>query len=178
MCLCICLSVDLRAPALLYFCTCLFSDLSVRLSVSFPSQGFFRTSSSRSRSSSSSGGAHYCYCSILAILAQASRRSASIPRLASPRVMRAFLQKASGEARDPSSVAQHADTFSSIAAVNRWLSVQGAACNTPDFQKLRAAVSVLRKTPNPRREEVSPLCSLPKLALEGSYSVYLRNRAV
>ena len=79
--------------------------------------------------------------------------------------MRAFLQKASGEERDPaensgpSSVAQHADTFSSIAAVNRWLSVQGAACNTPDFQKLRAAVSVLRKTPNPRQEEVSLLCS-------------------
>ena len=87
-------------------------------------------------------------------------------------VMRAFLRTSSGEARDPassvehpaentvpSSVEQPAETFSSIAAVNRWLTVQGAACNTPDFQKLRAAVSVLTKTPNPRQEEVSPLCS-------------------
>ena len=86
--------------------------------------------------------------------------------------MRAFLRTSSGEARDPSSSVEHhaekrvpssveqpAETFSSIAAVNRWLTVQGAACNTPDFQKLRAAVSVLTKTPNPRREEVSPLCS-------------------
>ena len=74
--------------------------------------------------------------------------------------MRAFLRTSSGEARDPaSSVEQPAETFSSIAAVNRWLTVQGAACNTPDFQKLRAAVSVLTKKPNPRREEVSPLCS-------------------
>ena len=86
--------------------------------------------------------------------------------------MRAFLRTSSGEARDPassvehpaenivpSSVEQPAETFSSIAAVNRWLTVQGAACNTPDFQKLRAAVSVLTKTPNPRQEEVSPLCS-------------------
>ena len=104
-------------------------------------------------------GACIVYACMCACTYSASRRSASIPRLASPRVMRAFLQKASGEARDPSSVAQHADTFSSIAAVNRWLSVQGAACNTPDFRKLRAAVSVLTKTPNPRREEVSPLCS-------------------
>ena len=74
--------------------------------------------------------------------------------------MRAFLRTSSGEARDPaSSVEQPAETFSSIAAVNRWLTVQGAACNTPDFQKLRAAASVLTKTPNPRQEEVSPLCS-------------------
>ena len=88
------------------------------------------------------------------------------------RAMRAFLRTSSGEARDPassvehpaensvpSSVEQPAETFSSIAAVNRWLTVQGAACNTPDFQKLRAAVSVLTKTPNPRQEEVCPLCS-------------------
>ena len=86
--------------------------------------------------------------------------------------MRAFIRTSSGEARDPassveqpaentvpSSVEQPAETFSSIAAVNRWLTVQGAACNTPDFQKLRAAASVLTKTPNPRRGEVSPLCS-------------------
>ena len=86
--------------------------------------------------------------------------------------MRAYLRTSTGEARDPassveqpaentvpSSVEQPAETFSSIAAVNRWLTAQGAACNTPDFRKLRAAVSVLTKTPNPRREEVSPLCS-------------------
>ena len=86
--------------------------------------------------------------------------------------MRAFLRTSSGEARDPassveqpaentvpSSVEQPAETFSSIAAVNRWLTAQGAACNTPDFRKLRAAVSVLTKTPNPRQEEVCPLCS-------------------
>ena len=86
--------------------------------------------------------------------------------------MRAFLRTSSGEARDPassveppaensapSSGEQPAETFTSIAAVNRWLTVQGAACNTPDFQKLRAAVSVLTKTPNPRQEEVLPLCS-------------------
>ena len=72
--------------------------------------------------------------------------------------MRAFVRTSSGEARDPaSSVEQPAETFSSIAAVNRWLTVQGAACNTPDFQKLRAAVSVLTKTGKPRKEEVSPL---------------------
>ena len=86
--------------------------------------------------------------------------------------MRAFLRTSSGEARDPassveqpaentvpSSVEQPAETFSSIAAVNRWLTVQGAACNPPGFQTLRTAVSVLTKTPNPRREEVSPLWS-------------------
>eukprot|EP00959_Pyramimonas_sp_CCMP1952_P248951 5204123-Pyramimonas_sp.AAC.1 len=86
--------------------------------------------------------------------------------------MRAFSRTSSGEARDPassvahpaqhnvpSSVEQPAETFSSIAAVNRCFTVQGAACNAPDFQKLRAAVSVLAKTPDPRQEEVSPLCS-------------------
>ena len=86
--------------------------------------------------------------------------------------MRAFLRNSSGGARDPassveqpaansglSSVEQPAQTFSSIAAVNRWLTVQAAACNTPDIQKLRTAVSVLRQTPKPRQEEVSPLCS-------------------
>ena len=86
--------------------------------------------------------------------------------------MRAFLRTSSGEARDPrssveqpaentvpSSVEQPAQTFSSIAAVNRWLTAQGAACSTPDLRKLRVAVSVLTKTPNPRQEEVSPLCS-------------------
>ena len=59
----------------------------------------------------------------------------------------------------PSSVEQPAETFSSIAAVNRWLTVQGAACNTPDLQKLRAAVSMLTKGVKPGRREVSLLCS-------------------
>ena len=58
----------------------------------------------------------------------------------------------------PSSVEQPAETFSSIAAVNRWLTVQGAACNTPDFEQLRAAVLVLTKTQKPRQEDVRPLC--------------------
>ena len=56
------------------------------------------------------------------------------------RVVRAFLRASSGEAPGPpilvehiaedrvaSSVEQRADTFSSIAAVHRWLTVQGAA---------------------------------------------------
>ena len=86
--------------------------------------------------------------------------------------MRAFLQISSGEAPGPpilvehiaedrvaSSVEQRADTFSSIAAVHRWLTAQGAACKTPDFKKLREAVAVLSKTRNPRQDEVCPLCS-------------------
>ena len=54
---------------------------------------------------------------------------------------------------------QPAETFSTIAAVHGWLTAQGAACNTADFHKLRAAVSVLTKTVKPRQEEVCPLCS-------------------
>eukprot|EP00959_Pyramimonas_sp_CCMP1952_P462349 9483092-Pyramimonas_sp.AAC.1 len=54
--------------------------------------------------------------------------------------MRAFLRTSTGEARDPassvehpvennvrSSVEQPAETFSTAAAVNRWLTVHGAA---------------------------------------------------
>ena len=74
--------------------------------------------------------------------------------------MQAFLQTSSGEARDPaSSVEQPAETFSSIAAVNRWLTVQAAGCDTPDLQKLRVAVSMLTKTSRPRQEDVSFLFS-------------------
>ena len=63
------------------------------------------------------------------------------------------------EDRVASSVEQRADTFSSIAAVHRRLTAQGAACKTPDFKKLREAVAVLSKTRNPRQDEVCPLCS-------------------
>ena len=85
--------------------------------------------------------------------------------------MQAFLRNSHAGARDPassveqpiansslSSVEQPAQTFSSIAAVNRWLTVQTASINTPDIQKLRTAVSVLMQKPKPRKEQVIPLC--------------------
>ena len=90
--------------------------------------------------------------------------------------MRSFWRPLSGEAKEPassveqpaassapSSVEQLAETFTSIKALKRWLDAQGEASSAPDLQRLRAAVLVLTKTPQPRREDVSPLCSAWKV---------------
>ena len=64
--------------------------------------------------------------------------------------MQTFVQTSSGEAPE---------TFTSIAAVNKWLTVQGVEYDTPDLQKLRVAVSVLNKTSRLRQRDVSFLFS-------------------
>ena len=53
---------------------------------------------------------------------------------------------------------QSAATFTSIEAVKRWLKARGEASSSPELQLLRVAVVVLGK-PNPRQEDVFPLCS-------------------
>jgi len=53
---------------------------------------------------------------------------------------------------------QSAATFTSIEAVKRWLKARGEASSSPELQLLCVAVVVLGK-PNPRQEDVLPLCS-------------------
>ena len=53
---------------------------------------------------------------------------------------------------------QSAATFTSIEAVKRWLKARGEAPSSPELQLLCVAVVVLGK-PNPRQEDVFPLCS-------------------
>ena len=101
-----------------------------------------------------------CMCVCVCVLPFSLNSVTRIARIARDCTMQAVLRTSRGEARDPaSSVEQHAETFSSIADVNAWLTVQCAVCNTLVLQKLRAAVSVLTKTPRPRHDEVSSICS-------------------
>ena len=57
-----------------------------------------------------------------------------------------------------SSSEQSAATFTSIEAAKRWLKGRGEASSSPELQLLCVAVVVLGK-PNPRQEDVFPLCS-------------------
>ena len=59
----------------------------------------------------------------------------------------------------PSSLEQPADPFTSINALTVWLKAQGDESSSPELRRLRAAVPVLAKKPNQRREDVCPLCS-------------------
>ena len=92
-------------------------------------------------------------------------------RAAVSSAMRAFLLNSSGdpnvpegrveqpaESSAPCTVDQPAEVFTSIKALTRWLDGQVEIPMTPEHQRLRAAVSVLAKTSNPRQEDVSPLC--------------------
>ena len=58
-----------------------------------------------------------------------------------------------------SSGEQPAESFTSIDAVSRWLKAQGEASSSPELQRLHAAVLVLAKKPQPRKEDVRPLFS-------------------
>ena len=66
-------------------------------------------------------------------------------------------QPAESSAR--STVAQPAETFASIEALNRRLKTQSDASSGADFQRLRAAVALLTKQPQPRRDDIRSLCS-------------------
>ena len=85
--------------------------------------------------------------------------------------MRAFLRTSTSAASTSSSrvgqptentascsVEQPAATFTTIAAVKRWLNGPMASSKAPCLQNMRAAVLVLTKTPNPRQAEVRSLC--------------------
>ena len=59
----------------------------------------------------------------------------------------------------PSSLEQPAYPFTSINALTVWLKAQGDEARSPELRRLRAAVAVLAQKPNPKQEDVRPLCS-------------------
>ena len=84
--------------------------------------------------------------------------------------MRSFLLPSRGDANAParsveqpaasevpSSLEQPADSFTSINALTVWLKAQGDASSSPELRRLRAAVAVLAKKPNPKQEDVRRL---------------------
>ena len=54
----------------------------------------------------------------------------------------------------PSSVEQPAHSFTSIHAVNRWLTAQGDVSSSPELERLRAVVAVLSQKPKPNEHDV------------------------
>ena len=86
--------------------------------------------------------------------------------------MRPFLLSSRGDAnaparsweqpaaiQDPSILEQSANPITSICVLTVWLEAQGDESGSPELGRLRAAVTVLAQSPEPKLEDVRPLCS-------------------
>ena len=72
--------------------------------------------------------------------------------------MRAFVLPFRRDVNAPARSVEHsADAFTSIDALSAWLKAQGDVSSSSELLRLRAAVAVLAKKANPKKEDVRPL---------------------